>query len=399
MQLTPELKSFIRTHASDDTDRLLLTASRFPGIDIPFAVDQIMARRQIKEKLPTWFANEDLIYPSRLSTEQCSSEQTALYKQQLLKGESFCDLTGGLGVDSYYFAQKASRAIFVERFPEYCQAAMHNFASLKANHIQVMNSDARDIIDSVQADTFYIDPARRSDCNKRLFALTDCEPDILQLKPILLDKAQRVIVKISPMADVEETLRLLPETVEVHILAVKNECKELLFILEDPFADTRKTALKIHVANIVNSSHRQEFIFEPEEEKEAVADTTDTVGKFLYEPHAALLKSGAFKLAALRYNLKKLHRHSHLYTADELCTDFPGRIFEVDETMEFSGKLLKDLSKSIPKANLTTRNFPLSVADLRKRSKIKDGGEVYLFATTLANEKKVIVQAHKNGCL
>jgi len=189
---------------------------------------------------------------------------------------------------------------------------------------------------------------------------------------------------------------LLPETVEIHILSVKNECKELLFILEDPFSKTTNTPLKIYVVNILTSTNKQEFVFEQEEEKEAVADTTDTVGKFLYEPHAALLKSGAFKLPALRYNLKKLQRHSHLYTSDELCTDFPGRIFKVDETMEFSGKLLKNLSKSIPKANMTTRNFTLSVTDLRKRSKIKDGGEVYLFATTLANEKKVLIRVHKN---
>lgn len=393
MQLTPELKSFIREHANDDTDKLLLGAGRFPDINVPFAVTQIIARRQIRNKLPSWYNNEDIVYPSSLAAEQCSSEQTGLYKQGLLRGDSFCDLTGGLGVDTFFFAQKAATAIYVERFPEYCEAAHTNFEALKAANIRINNADARDVAGTCVADTFYIDPARRAECNKRVFALEDCEPDILQLKPLLLDRAQRVIVKVSPMADIEETLRLLPETREVHILSVKNECKELLFVLENQFFPAQPT--RICAVDLTPDNKAAGFSFYLQEEKEAELSLADKVGSFLYEPHAALLKSGAFKLIAIRYGLKKLHRHSHLYTSEQFCPGFPGRSFKVDETIAFSGKMLKQIGKQIPKANLTTRNFPLSVMELRKRSQIKEGGDIYLFATTLCNENKVFLKVHK----
>lgn len=395
MTLSPELKSFIREHLNDDTDRLLLAASRFPGIDVTWATRQILARRQLKDKLPYWYTLDDLIYPSRLSAEQCSSEQTALYKQALLKGNSFCDLTGGLGVDCYYFSQKARIATYVERFPEYCEAARNNFTILQAEHIRVINADAREVASSLQADTFYIDPARRSTNNKRAFALADYEPDILQLKPILLEHSGRLIIKISPMADLGETLRLLPETREIHILSSKNECKELLFLLETPVFYSQQEKVKIFAINLQPGINAPAFTFNLQEEKDSPLITTDTLNTYLYEPHTALLKSGAFKLIAVRYGLYKLHRHSHLYTSPQLIPDFPGRCFIVDETFEFSGKLLKQISRQVSKANLTVRNFPLSVAELRARSGIKEGGDVYLFATTLANEKKVLVKTHK----
>lgn len=395
MPLSPELKLFIREHLTDDTNKLLLSASHFPDIDMPFAIDQILSRRQIQQKLPSWYDNEDLIYPSRLSTEQCSSEETALYKQQLLQGTTFCDLTGGLGIDTWYFSLRANSVIYIERFPEYCEAARQNFATLKAGNIQILNADARTVAGTLKADTFYIDPARRTECNKRIFALTDCEPDILQLKPLLLENAQRIIVKVSPMADIEETLRLLPETREIHVLAVRNECKELLFVLENPLDSMTTIPLKIQAVNLQPNSEPQVFTFFPEEEKEAGQKLTEQVGNFLYEPHAALLKSGAFKLIAHRYGLYKLHRHSHLYTSDTFCPRFPGRSFKVSETIAFSGKQIKSLGKQIPQANLTVRNFPLSVAELRIRCNIKEGGSIYLFATTLSNEHKVLIKTDK----
>lgn len=197
------------------------------------------------------------------------------------------------------------------------------------------------------------------------------------------------------MADIGETLRLLPETREIHILAVKNECKELLFILEPSQPAMSDSSVKIHAVNLLISSPNQEFIFQVQEEKKAVLQTTGEIARYLYEPNAALLKSGAFKLIAVRYNLKKIHRHSHLYTSTKLCMQFPGRIFEVLSTHEFSGKSLKQLSKEIPKANITTRNFPLSVEEIRTRSHIKEGGDIYLFATTLYNEQKILIQTRK----
>lgn len=388
------IKEFIREHLTDNTDKLLLNATRYPGIDVPYAVSQILARRQIKDKLPSWYANDDMVYPSRLSAEQCSSETTARYKQRLIAGTCVCDLTGGLGIDSCYFAQKAEKVIYVERFPEYCAAANSNFHTLGINNIQIEHADARELLNTLNADTFYIDPARRAEGNKRVFALTDCEPDVVQLKPVLLEHAQRLIVKISPMADIDETLRWLPETTEIHILSVKNECKELLFVLENQQHILQKQ-VTIQAVNYENNGDCQIFTFTPDEEKTAELHTTATIQKYLYEPHAALLKSGAFKLTAIRFGLKKLHRHSHLYTSDNACPDFPGRKFKVLDVFEFSGKLLKQLYKTIPQANITTRNFNLSVADLRKRSGIREGGDVYLFATTTSHEKHILIMCQK----
>lgn len=391
--LTPEIKDFIRQHFTDDTDKLLLNAKRYSPIDIPFAVDQIRARRQIKEKLPTWFTNPDLLFPSRLSAEQCSSEITAHYKQSLVRGTRICDLTGGLGIDSWQLSQKAEKLIYIERFPEYCRAAEHNFKTLGATNIQIIEADVREIISTLTADTFYIDPARRSECNKRVFALSDCEPDVLQFKNILLPKARRIILKTSPMADISETLRQLPETTEVHILAVRNECKEVIFILENILSSSPST--RVVTINYTSDGQQQLFSFPWQKEKTSAFQAAEKMGDYLYEPNAAILKSGAFKLIATEYNISKLHLNSHLYTSEQRIGNFPGRIFKVENIHEFSGKRLKQLGKSIGQANITTRNFPLTVEAIRKSSGIAEGGELYLFATTLGNARKIIIECRK----
>ena len=396
MELSESLKKFIREHASDDLDKLLLSASRFPDINMSMAVDQIAARRQVKDKLPYWYSHEDILYPSRLSAEQCSSESSARYKQRLLKGTSCCDLTGGLGVDSYYFSLKADRHTYIERFPSYCEAARHNFQVLKAGNIQVVQGDVRDNLQTLYADTFYIDPARRADCNKRVFALSDCEPDVLQLKSVLLEHADRVIIKISPMADIEETLRLLPETIEVHVVAVRNECKELLFVLEGKQTRQGISEVTIYTANLFpDEQQNQYFSFTLYEEKECTLQIAGQLSEYLYEANAAVMKSGAFKLLASRYGMYKLHRHSHLYTADTLRHDFPGRKFKIEQVYEFSSHFQKQIGKNVPQANIAVRNFPLSVAVFRKRTHISEGGDKYLFATTLDDERKVVIQTVK----
>lgn len=391
MSLSPELRIFIQEHLQADPNLLLLQTHRYPGIDVAFAAGQIQARRQIREKLPSWYQNEYLIFPSRLSAEQCSSEITARYKQALMKGKRFCDLTGGLGIDTYYFSQVAKEAVYIERFPGYCEAAQHNFNTLGAVNIQIRCEDACHIAPSLEADTFYIDPARRGTGNKRIFALSDCEPDVLQLKPLLLQGDRRLILKISPMADLEESLRLLPETSEIHILAVKNECKEVLFVLD---AAIQTQPPHIYTTNFETSVPTQHFDFKWDAEKTATSAFAGVLEQYLYEPNAAVLKSGAFKLAGEHFQLKKLHQHSHLYTSSCLQQDFPGRIFQILTAFPFSGKLLKKLNTEIPKANITTRNFPLTVAELRKRSSIKEGGDLYLFATTLG-KTTLLILCHK----
>lgn len=394
--LTPEIKNFIECHFSDDTDKLLLHAKRYPGIDVAFAVDQILARRQIRDKLPTWYNQPGLLFPSRLSAEQCSSEITACYKQDLIRGGRVCDLTGGLGIDSWYLSQKAQELVYIERYPDYCRAAEHNFKILGANNIRILQADIRDIVFSLEADTFYIDPARRSDNNKRVFALSACEPDIITLKGQLLSVSRRLIIKTSPMADLSETLRLLPETIEIHILAVKNECKEILFILEKSAHPHLPESVKIFTLNFCPDGQKQEFSYTRQEEDHLASLPAQNIGNYLYEPNAAVLKSGAFKTVAQRYRLDKLHPSSHLYTSGKLVSDFPGRIFKTVAIYESGGqKHWKEIGKKIPQANITVRNFPLSVEMIRKKTGITEGGDIYLFATTLTDARRIIIECRK----
>ena len=394
MKQTEEFRKFVKEHAGDDLTRLLLSASRYPSIDVPFAADQIAARRQIREKLPSWYANDALLFPSKISAEQCSSEQTALYKQRLVAGsDTLCDLTGGLGIDSYYFSRKARQITYIERFPAYCDAARNNFSALGADNITVVEGDSSELASRLpRVDAFYIDPARRGEGNKRVYALQDCEPDLPALLPELFRHAPKVIAKLSPMADIRQTLELLPGTTEVHVLSVKNECKELLFVME---CETAVTLPVIHCINYDSSGREEAFAFTLQDERSEILQLADRIGRFFYETNASLQKAGAFKSVAVRFGLAKLHVSSHLYTSDTVVEDFPGRCFVVEEVYPFSGKLCKSLSKDIPQANMTVRNFPLSVEELRKRTKITDGGNVYLFATTLADSSKILVKCSK----
>lgn len=378
---------------NEDTDKLLLSASRFPGIDVPFAVNQILIRKQLKYKVPEWSAHPDLVFPSRISAEQCSSFHTALYKQDLIRGKIVCDLTGGLGVDSWYFSRKAEKVVYIEQNKEYCEAATTNFEFLYADNIRILHADSTQVAETIEADTFYIDPARRSASNARLFALSDCEPNVLEIKSLLLKKAYRLIIKISPMADITESLRLLPETVEVHVLSVKNECKELLFVLEE--TETEQREIEIHTVNYTSDDTSQYFHFSHTVEKNTSTNYTSSVKKYLYEPNASLLKAGAFKLPAEKFGMEKLHQHSHLYTSDKWIPEFPGRCFLVTDVLSGSGKELNGLGKKYPKANISVRNFPLSVDEIRKRGKVKEGGNYYLFASTLGNNDRVIIVCTK----
>lgn len=394
MELTEQEKEYIRANKHEDISKLLLGAKRYPGLNVPFLVEQIASRRQIQGKLPSWAANDSLLFPSKISSEQCSSELTASYKQQLVSASDvLCDLTGGLGIDSYYFSRKVRSVVYVERFPLYCEVARHNFHMLKADNIQVVSADSRVYVEQLSpVDVFYLDPARRGEGNKRVFALSDCEPDLTQLLPRLLLKAKRVIVKISPMADIRQTMALLPGVLSVHVLSVKNECKELLFVIgREPVESP-----EIHCVNYkAADSSPQFFSFKMGDERDAAANYSSTVKKYLYEPNASILKAGAFKSVSLRYAMAKMHPNSHLYTSDVFVENFPGRIFEVEEVMPFSSKLAKTLVQSIPRANITVRNFPLSVEELRKKSKVKDGGDIYLFATVISANDKVLLRCRK----
>ncbi|MDR3194069.1 MAG: class I SAM-dependent methyltransferase [Tannerella sp.] len=395
MLLSDTLQTFIQTHAGDDLSGLLLSAARFPEIDVPFAVEQIAARRQVREKLPAWYADSRLLFPSRTAAEQCSSEQTARYKLGLLEGERhLCDLTGGLGVDAYYFAQRVERVTYVERSKACFDAAMHNFAVRRVENVHGCHAGAGEALERLTAvDVFYVDPSRRSEGNVRAVALQDCEPDLVKLLPALLEKAPRVIAKLSPMLDIRHTLALLPGATAVHAVSVRNECKELLFVWERGKVAPEPV---IHCVNETAEGEEQVFRFLLSEEQACVSPVCEQVGRYLYEPNASILKAGAYKQTALRMQVGKLHVHSHLYTSDELVADFPGRVFRVEEVIPFHGRMCRTIARDLPKAHLSVRNFPLTVAELRKRTRMAEGGDTYVFATTLAGNKKVWIRCGKN---
>ena len=397
MKMNEVTRQFIRDHPEDDPAELLLHASRFQGVDMKTAIVQIVARRRIKYKLPSWHRDDRIIFPSTLSTEQCSSEITAFYKQRLVKSADWvCDLTGGLGVDSCFFARKVRRLTYVEREEGYCSAAHHNFSLLVGDApVEIIHGDAVDLITKCEkrfrdADVFYLDPSRRGTGNKRILDINDCEPDLMKLIA-LLPETCRIIVKLSPMMDITQALSLIPEVREVHVVSVKNECKELLIIIDrtQPVIEVQK----IYCVNFTSDNEEQSFHFCLQDERDINVPLAKSTGRYLYEPNAAVLKAGAYKSAAVRFEVEKLHASSHLYTSNQLIPSFPGRIFEIIEVIPFSSRICKTLKDSIPQANITVRNFPLTADDVRKRTRITDGGNVYLFATILSGKQKVLIKS------
>lgn len=390
MIISDILEQFIQEHCNDDPYNLVLHQKKYPDIDVRFASEQIQCRQLIKHKLPQWYATPKLYLPSRLSTEQCSSELTAKYKQQLINGNSVCDLTGGLGVDSYYFSLIADKVIYIEQNKEYCEAAQNNFIALQRKNIEVIHGNCTDLIDSLpHVDCFYIDPARRGENNSRLFAIDQCEPNILAIKDDLLKKSSRVIIKASPMIDITASLALLPETIEVHINSVRNECKEILFILSE-IGDSQEPTI---ICNNLSKENNSNYTFVQSEERTAKVVFTSTIGQYIYEPNASIMKGGAYKAFAYRFGLSKLHPNSHLYTSVNINTNvlLHARGFRIIEIIPLDKSTLKNLKKKYPQANIAVRNSIFTVDEFRKRTNIKEGGEVYLFVTTLYNEDSVIL--------
>ena len=402
MQMTEYLWNFIREHADDDVAELMLKASQYKDIDLRFAAGQITARRQVKDKLPLWYASDRVIYPSVLAVEQCSSERTATYKQRLVGSEDVVfDLTGGLGADAYFLSRKARKVVYVERDARYCEAADGNMRQLGAHNVSILNGDAAGVLTGdtallSEATVFYLDPARRGAGNRRMFAPEDCEPDVTKLWPLLRERRAGIIVKLSPMLDVSRLLSQLPGVTEVHVVAVRNDCKELLAVCPSGQSDAGgRVDVKIHCVNFTPAGEEQSFSFDREGEKTAVIPYAKAVGRYLYEPNASLLKAGAYRTVSLRYGLEKLHASSHLYTAATCVPSFAGRIFEVENVYRFDNRLCRELPARIPCANLSVRNFPLSADELHRRTGIAGGGDVYLFATTLSGGRKVLIECRK----
>jgi len=390
--MNQETRQFIFDNKDADVFVIALQSDRFPKVDMSLAIRQITGKQKIKSKVPLFYNTEDILYPVQLSLEQSSSQSTAIYKSTLCNGISLVDLTGGFGVDCYFMSQQFNHATYVERQEELCRLAHHNFKALNKDNIKVIHCETEVYLTTMEhVDWIFIDPARRSISGKKVVLLSDCEPDICSLYSLLLEKASQIMIKLSPMMDTSAAIQYLQNTSEIHIISVENECKEVLLILNQSAQNNRK----VKTINFGKNNKNQVFEYKLEDELTAEATIATKVEKFLYEPNASIMKSGAFKLIGNKFKINKLHKNTHLYTSNEFIEEFPGRVFEVINQWGNSKKELKGLVENSPKANMSTRNYPIGAEELRKKLKIKDGGDIYLFACTLFDEQKIIIETIK----
>lgn len=384
--LNTKIQEFINKNIDSDIASLLLKKNDFEKIDLKDIAKQIEAKKRSKAKLPTWYNTPNIYYPNKLNIEQTSSEITAEYKSQLMKGSSIIDLTGGFGVDCYYFSKIFDDVTHCEIDKNLSNIAAHNFKQLGVNNIKTKNANGIEYLknNAKNYDCIYIDPSRRHDRKGKVFYLNDCLPNIPKHLDLLFEHTENVLIKTSPMLDISIGISELKHTKEIHIVAVNNEVKELLFVLNKGFTDD----IGINTVNLKGDA-TETFDFLYASEKSA-KPSYSLPQNYLYEPNAAILKSGAFKVIAENLKIDKLHVHSHLYTSNSLI-DFPGRVFKIIKQLPYNKKVIKRVLGNA-KANISTRNFPESVNSLRKKFNIKDGGHVYAFFTTnLESEKTVLI--------
>jgi hypothetical protein len=384
--LKPEIQNYIRENIHTPVPQLALTKNPFPDVEWTAILNQIEARQKAKDKLPTWFAAENIIYPSRVSVEQTSSEPAAEYKSGLVSGESLIDLTGGFGIDDYYFSKKINKVVHCELNAELSAIAAHNFKVLGADNIECIPGDSHETLQRLNREWnwIYIDPARRNDAKGKVFMLKDCLPDVPELLDTYFKYTDNILIKTAPILDISAGLSELYMVKAIHIVAVNNEVKELLWVLDKSF----KGAPLLHAVSI-NKDVTEIFTSPVESDAEAPYGTPN---KYLYEPNAAIMKSGAFDAVAYEYKLHKLHKHTHLYTCEDLI-DFPGRRFHVDKIISYNKAEMKAVEGT--KMNITVRNFPLSVEEIRKKWKIKEGGDTYAFFTTNVQNEKIVLFCSK----
>lgn len=460
---------FIRQHQDEDVRQLAFLGSKYPDVDMPFALDQIRGRQMARTKLPRWANIDGIIYPPHISMEQCSSEVTAMYKAELaarlvknnqqnarighsLGKINFLDMTGGFGVDfSYIAARLGVKSMYVERQAHLCEAAKENFERLGLKNAIVKNGDGVEVLhtfglqedespqNAPNAESYqgrsakplqliFIDPARRDDAGNKVVSLQDCIPDVTLLQDEMLEKSDFVIIKLSPMLDWHRAVNELKQVREVHIVSTGNECKELLLVLSSSLGDKAKSSTEVDEAHVSETddetSHLKVYCINDNqvmsydetdksvvniasgkecgivrlekcsnEENDLPQDGSKSL--YLYEPNASLMKAGCFGVISSRYGVKMLAKNSHLFVSEDPVADFPGRSFRIKAVSSFNKKDLKRQLSGITKANIATRNFPLSVTELRKRLKLKDGGDTYIFATTLSDESHVLFICEK----
>ena len=379
---------FIRQHAADDVRKLALQGTKDAAVDLSMALQQIAGRQTALKKLPSWAAVERVLYPPHLNMEQCSSEQTARYKARLAgSGDTYVDLTGGLGVDFYWMSQGFKQRYYVERNAELCELVEHNFRTL-GHSCSVCCGDTATYLPTVpHADVVFLDPARRNEQGGRTYDIKDCTPNILELLPLLMEKADKVILKLSPMLDWRKAVDDLQYVREVHIVSVDNECKELLLVLEQTERPLRLVCVNNNQIFEV-SSHSSPLTSHP---------SPLTSEQFLYEPNASIMKAGCFAALMQQYPIRQVSANSHLFLSSVEIEDFPGRRFQICAISSTNKQTLKETLAGVSRANITVRNFPMSVEQLRKKLHLKDGGDTYIFATTEADGAHSLYICRKIG--
>jgi hypothetical protein len=386
--LSEEIQNFINASLNENVSQLALKKNPFPEVAWTTILNQIAAKQKAQTKLPTWFTTKNILYPTKISLEQTSSEATAAYKANLITGDSLLDATGGFGVDDYYFAKKINEVIHCEVNKELAELVQHNLNELNIKNIQCISGDSSEILSQLNQkfDWIYLDPSRRNDAKGKVFMLKDCQPNVPELLDFYFGFSDNIMIKTAPILDLAAGISELRNVAEIHIVALDNEVKELLWMLKK----NHNLSTYITTCNILKNNV-QNFSF-------SINDSTPSLPyslpkKYLYEPNAALMKSGGFEVISNRFGIAKLHQHSHLYTSNSIH-DFPGRIFEIKQSIGYSKMEMKQFLVNT-KANITTRNFPDSVEQIRQKWKIKEGGSLYCFFTTNATNEKIVLLCHK----
>ena len=385
----PRVQQFLEEHIKGDIHKIALSKSPFDNISSRELAEQLDSRQRAEKKLPLWFNTSGIIFPPKLSIEQSSSELTAAYKSQLIKGDKIIDLTGGFGVDTYFFSKKAKEVVHCEKNRELSILAGHNLSILGAENIRFINADSIEFLKETEEifDTLYIDPSRRIE-SKKVFLLKDTEPDVVSNLALFLTKASRIIIKTSPLFDIQSGLNELSQVSAVHVVSVKNDCKELLWVIDKDFVGEAEI-----ISTAISTSGQKSFRFKISGERSLSIDSYSVPLKYLYEPDVALLKAGCFKSVTQAFPVLKLHQHSHLYTSKNFVADFPGKVFNINAVSDYK-QFIKE--NQLKKANVISRNFPHSPDELKKKHKISDGGPEYLIFTTVFPNNLQVIQARSH---
>ncbi len=385
-----QIQDFLKENEHQSASNIALKGSPFIDVSAQELAAQLVGKQKAKQKLPTWYNCDTIIYPPVLNLEQTSSEKTAYYKSQLVSGTTLIDVTGGFGIDSYYFSKKISTVIHCELNEPLQKIAAYNLDQLGAKNIKSINADGVETLRNQSTlDWVYIDPSRRNEAKGKVFFLEDCLPNVPQIQEECFKVASHILVKTAPILDIAVGLKSLKFVKKIHIVAIDNEVKELLWVMEKDFVDEPE----VIACNILKNGIKVSVNFPLSAEKKAVASYNE-VKTYLYEPYTAIMKSGVFNWISEYYKVFKLHTNSHLYTSD-IKVDFPGRSFKVISVSNYNKKIMKSFVGE--KVNVVSRNFKETVAQLRKKYKLKEGTERYLFFTTDLNKKQIVIDCLKQG--